>query len=302
MCVVCEPRGMLRRTGKVTGLESAIDNAITTDDGVRLATYSMRPAGPVRMHIVLCHGFTNHSRRPQVVRIAGRLVSEGAAVTAFDFRGHGRSAGESSVGGDGELADLDAVIAKVRRDDPGVRVAVIGFSMGASVAIRQASLGQHRPDLLVSVSAVSRWHVRDSTSMRKVHWLLESPLGPATSRFALRTRLGGPWTARPVSPIEAIAALRGIPSLLVHGDRDRYFGPDHARALQSAALERPELWVVTDFGHAEGAMTPGLLGRIYRWLVRAAEAADARVAAANGAPADDRSANGASANTAVVTI
>ena len=292
MCAVCEPRGMLRRTGKVKGLESAIDRAITTDDGVRLATYAVRPAGPVRVHIVLCHGFTNHSRRPQLVRIAHRLVSEGAAVTAFDFRGHGRSEGGSSVGGDGELADLDAVIAQVRRADPGARIAVIGFSMGAAVAIRQASLGQHRPDLLVSVSAVSRWHVRDSTSMRKAHWLLESPFGPLTSRFALRTRLGGSWTARPVPPIEAIAAMRGIPALLVHGDRDEYFGPDHARALYSAAPEWPELWIVTDFGHGEGAMTPGLLGRIYRWLMRAADQADARATAA-----DDES-----AKTPVVTV
>ncbi|WP_106351192.1 alpha/beta hydrolase [Antricoccus suffuscus] len=260
---------MLRRIRKVEGLESAVDHAIIASDGVRLAAYSLRPEGPVRLHIVLCHGFTNHSRRPQLVRIASRLESAGVAVTAFDFRGHGRSQGESSVGGDGELADLDAVVAHVRRTDPDAQVAVIGFSMGASVAIRHASLGQHRPDLLVSVSAVSRWYVRDSTSMRRVHWLLESRLGPVTSRLALRTRLGGPWATRPVPPIEAIAALQGIPTLLVHGDRDIYFGPDHARALQAAAPERPELWVVAGFGHAEGSMTAGLVDRIRGWLMRA---------------------------------
>lgn len=282
MCAMCEPRGMLRRRGMVEGLESAIDHMVTAGDGVRLAAYSVRPVGPVRLHVVLCHGFTNHSRRSQLVRIVRRLVSAGASVTAFDFRGHGRSEGGSSVGGDGELADLDAVVAHVRRSDPGAQVAVIGLSMGASVAIRHASLGHHRPDLLVSVSAVSRWHVRDSTSMRKVHWLIESRVGPVASRFALRTRLGGPWTTRPVPPIEAIASLQGIPTLLVHGDQDEYFGPDHAKALEAAALETPELWIVAGFGHAEGAMTVGLLDRIYRWLVRAAGEADTRARSAGG--------------------
>ncbi len=192
------------------------------------------------------------------------------------------------MGGDGELADLDAVIADVRRSDPGAQIAVIGFSMGASVAIRQASLGHHCPDLLVSVSAVSRWHVRDSTSMRKVHWLVESRVGPVTSRFALRTRLGGPWLTRPVPPIEAIASLQGIPTLLVHGDQDEYFGSDHARALQAAAPETPELWIVAGFGHAEGAMTVGLLDRIHRWLVRAAEGADTRERSAGATPDNGR--------------
>lgn len=288
MCAMCEPRGMLRRHGKAEGLESAIDHVITAGDGVRLAAYSVRPTGPTRLHVVLCHGFTNHSRRPQLVRIVQRLVSTGAAVTAFDFRGHGRSEGASTVGGDGELADLDAVVAHVRRIDPGAQVAVIGFSMGASVAVRQASLGEHRPDLLVSVSAVSRWYVRDSTSMRKVHWLIESRIGPVASRFALRTRLGGPWMTRPVTPIEAIASLQGITTLLVHGDDDQYFGPEHARALQAAAPESPELWVVADFNHAESAMTVGLLDRIYHWLIRAVDDADTRERSAGATSGSDR--------------
>ena len=37
--------------------------------------------------------------------------------------------------------------------------------------------GPEQPDAVVSVSAVSRWYVRDTTPMQRVHWLLETGLG-----------------------------------------------------------------------------------------------------------------------------
>ena len=60
----------------------------------------------------------------------------------------------------------------------------VGFSMGGGAALRQAALGRHRPDAVVSVSAVSRWYVRDTRPMRRVHWLLETTRRPAARRPA----------------------------------------------------------------------------------------------------------------------
>lgn len=257
-----------------SSLEAASAFDTTTRDGITLHGYTLpaRPGAIDGLHIVLAHGLTHHSRRAQLIRIARRLSSYGA-VTAFDFRGHGISTGGSSVGGDGELADLDAVLTQVRA--AGARtIATLGFSMGGSVALRHAALAPTAPDIVVSVSAVSRWYVRDTTAMRRVHWLLESPIGRAYSARGKGTRLGPRWATDPRAPIDVVEKIAPTPLLLVHGTADRYFGPEHAHALHAATNGHADLWVVEGYGHAEGAMTPVLTDRLGRWI--AAVAAEQR--------------------------
>lgn len=217
------------------------------------------------MQVVMCHGFTNHTARTPFVRMM-RVAAGYGQVHAFDFRGHGSSAGGTSVGGDGEVADLDAVVSDVRREHPSAPIVTIGFSMGGSVAIRQAAFGQHRPDVVVAISPVSRWHTRDTPQMRRLHWLLESKLGPRIAPLLVGTRLGGPWAQTPRPPIDAAAHLADRPLLLVHGTADRYFGVEHSRALHAAAGPGSTLWIEPGFGHAESGMTPPLLHRILRWV------------------------------------
>ncbi|MEP6560094.1 MAG: alpha/beta fold hydrolase, partial [Nakamurella sp.] len=190
-------------------------------------------------------------------------------VLAADFRGHGRSGGRSSVGRD-ETLDLDAVVRQARQLGYGP-ICVVGFSMGAAVALRQAAMGSSPGDQVVSVSSPSRWYVRESPPMRRLQWLLENPARRPFGR-ALGVRLGEPWFVLPISPIEAVGLITG-PLLLVQGTADRYFTPDHARLLLRAADASAELWVEPGMGHGETATTPALVGRIAGW-------AAARMAAA----------------------
>lgn len=251
---------------------------VVTEDGVRLAGFHLRAAGaqagtPAGRVVVLAHGFTGSAWNSSSLRIADRLARF-ADVVCVDFRGHGRSGGRSSVGGDGEVRDLDAVVRWVRRprDEGGLdaeSVATVGLSMGAVAALRHAG-ARGGVDAVVSVSAVSRWYVRDTPPMRKIHWLLESPIGPLTSRFVLRTRLGAPWTTTPdgipVPPLELVGAIAPTPLLIVHGTADSYLPMEHPRALAAAAGPAAELWEIAGYGHAGGAMTPALVDRIGRWI------------------------------------
>lgn len=246
----------------------AVPLHVTTTDHVELSGLTIDAPGP--LHFVLAHGFTNHSAKPDLIRLAARLSRFGA-VSAVDFRGHGESAGGSTVGGDGEMIDLDAVIADVRRRAPDRFVVVVGFSMGAAAAIRQAGLAEHRPDAVVSVSAVSRWFSRDSRSMRRVNWLLESRFGPPFAQRGLGTRLGESWPEAPVAPLGAIASVT-CPILLIHGTADQYFDIEHAYALQTASGGHAELWTIEGFGHGESAMTPALCDRLAQWAIGQAAA------------------------------
>ncbi|MEV0676688.1 alpha/beta fold hydrolase [Actinosynnema sp. NPDC050436] len=216
---------------------------------------------------VVGHGFTNHVRKPFVSRVLTRLARHGGVV-ALDFRGHGRSAGLSSVGDD-EVHDLAAGVS-LARSHGYRRVVTVGFSMGASIALRHAALHHDRPDAVAAVSSPSRWWVRDTAPMRRVHWLLEQPHGRLAAR-ALGVRLGPPWRTTPPSPLEVVHRIAPTPLLIVHGEQDHYFGPAHARALHRAAGGTGTLWVEPGVRHAESAMTPALVDRIASWLDRSTD-------------------------------
>ncbi len=234
-------------------------------DGVRLHGVHLTSALSVTdLAFVVGHGFTNHVRKPFVARVLDRFARHGGVV-ALDFRGHGRSDGRSSVGS-AEIHDLAAGVALARTLGYR-RVATVGFSMGASVALRHAALHADRPDAVAAVSSPSRWWVRDTAAMRRVHWLLEQPHGRLAAR-ALGVRLAPPWRITPQSPLEVVHRITPTPLLIVHGEDDHYFAPAHATALHRAAGGTAELWLEPRIRHAESAMTPALVDRIATWLDR----------------------------------
>jgi len=123
-------------------------------------------------------------------------------------------------------------------------------------------------DVVVAVSAPARWYYRGTAPMRRVHWVIERPVGRLISRYGLRTRIHPyDWDPVPLSPVAAAPSLAPRPLLVVHGDQDTYFPLDHPRSLAEAAdPECSELWLIPGFGHAENAAAPSLLHRIGGWI------------------------------------
>ncbi|MCK9925620.1 alpha/beta hydrolase [Frankia sp. Mgl5] len=221
--------------------------------------------------VVLVHGFSGSIGRPALRAVTAGLRTH-VSVLSMDLRGHGRSTGTCTFG-DREVLDVDAAVGEARR--LGYReVVTMGWSMGGAAVVRHAGLAaggepvhghriRHRPDAVVAVSAASRWFVRDTAPMRRIHWFAETASGRAAARVALGVRIAAqPWPAVPPSPVELIGRIAPTPVLIVHGDRDSYFTLEHPRALAAAAGPTGQLWVVPGFGHAEAAATAGLLDRI----------------------------------------
>jgi uncharacterized protein len=255
------PRSVIPGTRLVT---------VRADDGVRLSGIVVPAAlpspprpGARRLTFVVAHGFTNSVARAPFRRLTGWLRRFGE-VRALDFRGHGTSGGGSAVGGDPEVLDVDAAVRAARADGADA-VVTLGLSMGGGAVLRQAALGRHRPDAVVSVSAVSRWYVRDTPPMRRVHWLLETTVGRGLASRVVRLRLDEPWLTPPPSPLQVVGRIAPTPLLLVHGDRDEYFPLEHFRTLAQAAGPTATAWVVPGFGHAESGATAPLVERIGRW-------------------------------------
>jgi pimeloyl-ACP methyl ester carboxylesterase len=240
---------------------------LVTEDGVPIDAVHL--AGDSRLAFVLAHGFTLSWQRPALWRVARRLNRFGGVV-AFDFRGHGRSGGVSTLG-DQEIKDLDVAIGYAR--ELGYeRVVTVGFSMGASIVLRHAGL-LGGVDAVVSVSGPGRWYYRGTLAMRKVHWAVEHRLGRMIAGKFLHTRISdGRWDPVPVPPADAAAKIAPTPLLIVHGDKDEFFPADHAEQLFEAANQPKELWIVPGFGHAETGAKPALLDRIGNWAVTAVAA------------------------------
>lgn len=239
---------------------------LRTADGIVLAAdyYTDVSGAAGEPSYLLGHGFTGSARRPQVVRIAEALRAAGGAVLALDFRGHGSSAGMSTIGV-AEVADVEAGVGWLRARRPDAPVVAVGFSMGASIMVRYAGLGG-TPDAVVAVSGPGRWYERGTEPMRRLHLGVETRLGRLVLHRFFRTRVGGGWDELPSSPVELAGSVTA-PLLVVHGDADPYFGVEHGRML-AAAAPHAELWLEPGLGHAENAMTDELLDRIADWARR----------------------------------
>ncbi len=237
---------------------------LVTEDGVPIDAVHL--PGRRDLAIIVAHGFTLSWQRPNVWRIASRF-NQMAGVISFDFRGHGRSGGLSTLG-DREIWDLDVAVAWAR--ELGYqRVAAVGFSMGASVVLRHAGL-VGGVDAAVSVSGPGRWYYRGTSRMRWVHRAIERRAGRYVTRRWLQTRISPDgWKLIPMPPAEAAAKIAPIPLLVVHGGKDRYFPPEHGRQLYLAAREPKELWALPEMGHAESACSQELVDRMARWVDRA---------------------------------
>jgi pimeloyl-ACP methyl ester carboxylesterase len=245
---------------------------LVTQDGVPIdAVHLPGPRGDgdpgtPTLAIVMAHGFTQSWQQPMVWKIAKRFNAR-AGVVSFDFRGHGRSGGMSTLG-DKEIHDLDVAVRYARELGYG-RVATVGFSMGGSVVLRQAGL-LGGVDAVVTVSGPGHWYYRGTKPMRRVHWAAEWRAGRLFARQFLNTRIAsGGWDPLPVPPAEAAAKISPVPVLVVHGDRDLYFPPEHGRELYNGAREPKELWLLPGFGHAERAMDDALADRIAGWVTGA---------------------------------
>jgi len=188
----------------------------TTADGVRLEGELRRDIPQPVATAAICHPHPRHGGskdHPLLWAIRNELAHRGFAVLAFNFRGVMGSGGEYG-GGIDEVDDAAAAVERVRMEAPEAPTLLVGWSFGASVALRE-SLGDERVDALSLVGI---------------------PLEP------------GDVELPPIPSAEELASLGDRPVLLLAGERDRYCPPDALRDL-GARIPRAEVVVVPGADH-----------------------------------------------------
>jgi len=198
--------------------------------------------------IILIQGQEHHRNSPGIRALAlGRdLVQQGFSVLLFDFRGRGESGGQRDSNGDRERWDVLGAIDYVQsRGIPPERMGLVGFSLGAAVAILVAAKEPRIP------AVVSDSGFLDSMTYLKrmpFYWFF------LPSWFAVPIALAGRWffgaDFSQVRPIKVVGRLAPRPIFFIHGETDHVIPPEETEALFRAS-DNPanQLWIVPGAGH-----------------------------------------------------
>ena len=236
-----------------------VTHQISSSDGVTVSLDLYRH-GSRDTVLVVCPGFFKSKETSTFQRMSRALVNE-RDVLCMDFREHGRSGGWYTFSAK-EGADLDAVLSCAHQRYR--RIGVLGFSLGAAVAINTVSRHQGWVQSLITVSAPSvferiefKWWTREAI-YRGLQGL-EPGAGCRPGNLFLRKE----------RPVDNVQRLTAVPILFIHGTRDVIVGARHSHELYAAASEPKRLEIIEGGSHAEALFRDEperFLGLVTSWF------------------------------------
>lgn len=223
------------------------DVRFTTDDGVTLSGWLIPAERPTRAAVIVLHGFTGHRLGELAAFVP--WIQPRYHVLQFDFRGHGASGAATITLGAHERLDVAAAVRFLQGRGLGP-IALIGLSMGASVAIVSA------PDLpvaaVVADAAFADLRNPIANRMRGEGYPL-ARLGAwiIVAAASIRAR------ARLLSPIDRVAGISPRGLLLIAPKEDALIDWTQSLRLYEAARGPKELYIVEGAEHSTARWVGG---------------------------------------------
>jgi alpha-beta hydrolase superfamily lysophospholipase len=130
------------------------NTTFTARDGTRLRTRLNAPQGRPRAVVVMVHGIGDQVEGIPYTTAGAALAARGLLVHRIELRGHGRSDGPATYVGsfDDFRDDLRGFVDLVRTASPGLRLFLVGVSLGGLIVTNYAL---HHGDDLGGVVAVA---------------------------------------------------------------------------------------------------------------------------------------------------
>lgn len=245
-------------------------------------TLFLPQAPPCRPALILCHGALDF--KENYFDLAGFLAQRGIASLALDMHGNGESQGRRNHVQIFEWVDDIRSAVDFLEKVPGIDsrgIGAFGFSSGGT-AVLEAALVEPRLKALIALDATVRnpLNFTDSLVMRMLLLLghlkrfftgddLHLDMRNAFSRTEVASdpdvnehwktnpRVLDIWSSFPlpgaaqsvfVDTITRVSAIR-IPTLVLHGERDRIDPPETARLLYQRLTCEKQLCIIEESGH-----------------------------------------------------
>lgn len=243
-----EPAGRLTAEGLET------EGSYAGAGGVTLFRRVRRPVGRARGVVITLHGLGDHSGL--YADLMDHLAGAGFVVHAPDLRGNGRSPGQRGyIGRWAEFrVDLQALVALVRSEEPGLAVFLLGNSLGGLIVLDYAlahpeglrgviaaapPLGRLSvPAPLMALGRIMsriwpRFSVRtgmDLSGLAKDPAVRETVLADSLFHRRGTARLSTEVVAT-IARVQDAAPRFPLPVLILHGSADRMVPADGSRAF-----------------------------------------------------------------------
>jgi uncharacterized protein len=216
-----------------------------TPGGVTLIGTLSLPAERISTGVVTCHGMLSTKDGPKHVGLAQRLTKRGHAVLRFDFQGRGESPGDLlGMTFSRQVEECRAAINVVR--GYGVsRLALLGSSMGGTVAVLAAA--DEKLAALVTMAAIGR------PAEMPARMVGAQGLKNWKRRGAMRVegQAVGYALVEDAQRVDVAGAAKRIscPWRIIHGEADEVVPVSEARVLSEAAGPRAELIIISGADH-----------------------------------------------------
>jgi alpha-beta hydrolase superfamily lysophospholipase len=233
--------------------------------GTTLRAWYVKPERENGLAVVLLHGVTDN--REGVSGYAEMFLKHGYRVLLPDARAHGESGGAIATYGILERYDTREWVEWLYSKGA---TCVYGFgeSMGAALIV-QAEAAEPR---LCGVVAESTFSTFREVAYDRFAQHGHAPLWLARIGATLPVEVGLMWTRwrygvdlSEANPVDALAHSN-VPTLLIHGTRDRNIRARHSIAMAKANASHTELWLVdADHGGAVGKGPQQFESRVIRY-------------------------------------
>ena len=218
------------------------DVDLTTADGINFGAWFFRQPGSPQT-IIVSGG--HKGQRSGVLGICVALWRKGFNVITYSYRGYPGSDRAPVTMGIREVLELQAAIAFARKRVKGIRLGLLGYSMGAVVSLLGAA-GEPGVEALVLDSPFSdlRRELREN-----IHRRLHVPATPLIWMIGLWLRWRTGARLSECSPESVLPALEPRPLFFIHGGADEITGVHHSRLLHDAYRGPREIWIAQGSPH-----------------------------------------------------
>ena len=212
-----------------------------TIDNLNLTGWYIPPKNGVV--IILQHGY--HANSAQMLPIGLMLAKHGFGVLLFDFRGHGKSEGNTVTLGLFEVQDTDAAVGFLLKQPEVNKIGLLGNSMGGATGILAASKNENIQ--AVAVEGVFS-ELKDEVGIG-IEVQTPLPAFPFDVIFIYIAEREAGFRLSDIAPAKEIGKISPRPILIMQGGNDKRINSDSGNSLFKAAGEPKQYWYEPSAAH-----------------------------------------------------